>query len=76
MFFNIKKLLYLSIINVKGLYRMNIGIDTTSTVAHSAITAGTTAVVLAPDHTTQILSVVVQVIALIMLLFKRKKGVE
>jgi hypothetical protein len=55
---------------------MNIGIDTTSTVAHSAITAGTTAVVLAPDHTTQILSVVVQVIALIMLLFKRKKGVE
>ena len=51
-------------------------IDTTSTIAHSAITAGTTAVVLAPDHTTQILSVVIQVIALITLLFKHKKGVE
>ena len=74
MFFTIKKLLYLNIINVKGLYRMDKVIDTSSTIAHSAITAGTTAVVLAPDHTTQILSVVVQVIALIMLLFKSKKA--
>lgn len=49
-------------------------IDTSSTVAHSAIAAGTTAVAIAPDHTTQILSVVVQVIALIMLLFKRKQA--
>ena len=55
---------------------MDIGIDTTSTVAHSAISAGTTAVVLAPDQTTQILSVVVQVIALITLLFKHKKGIK
>ena len=44
------------------------------TLAHSAISGGTALTVLAPDHTTQILSVLVQVLALVMLFFKSKNN--
>lgn len=44
---------------------MSNGIDTTSTVVQTAIGTGTAVTLTAPDHTTQIVSVLVQVIALI-----------
>jgi hypothetical protein len=44
------------------------------TLGHSAITGGTALAVVGTDHTTAILSVVVQVLALIMLFFKNKNN--
>ena len=52
---------------------MGTGIDSTSTVLHGAIAGGTGLVLSQPDHTTQIISLVTQVIALVLLIFKSRK---
>lgn len=53
---------------------MSTGIDSTSTVLSSVIAGGTATVLASPDHTTQILSVVVQVLSLVILWLKSKKS--
>lgn len=53
---------------------MSNGIDTTSTIGQAVITGGTGVVLTAPDHTTQILAVVVQIISLVMLFIKGRKA--
>ncbi len=52
---------------------MSIAHDTISNIAQPTIAIGTGVALATPDHTTQILSVVTQVIALIILLFSKKK---
>lgn len=59
---------------VNDKYSMSNGIDTTSTIAHSVITGGAGVAIVAPDHTAQICSVLVQVIALVMLLIRGRKA--
>lgn len=44
---------------------MSNGIDSTSTIVQSAIASGTAVTLTQPDHTTQIISVIVQIVALV-----------
>ncbi len=44
---------------------MNDSLNVTSTIAQSAIATGTGIVLSQPDHTTQIVSIIVQIIALV-----------
>jgi hypothetical protein len=54
---------------------MSNGIDSTSTIIKQIIPAGTGVALAAPDHTTQILAVVVQIISLVIMFLKEKKKV-
>jgi predicted NBD/HSP70 family sugar kinase len=51
---------------------MSGGIDTTSTVLHGAVLGGTGTVLAQPDHTTQIIAVIGQILALVLLFFRPK----
>lgn len=52
------------------------GIDSTSTVLHTVIAGGTIGQVVTPDSTTNIITAVVQILSIILLLFKNKSTVN
>lgn len=52
------------------------GIDSTSTVLHTVIAGSTIGQVTAPDNTTSIITAVVQILSIILLLFKNKSTVN
>jgi len=54
---------------------MSNGIDSTSTILKSMIPAGTGVALATPDHTTQILAVIVQVLSLVLVFFRERKKV-
>ena len=50
------------------------GNQTLETLGTSVISAGTGVTLVTPDHTTQIISVVIQILTVVMLWLKSKKG--
>jgi hypothetical protein len=47
--------------------------DSLTVIANSVIAGGTAAVLASPDHTTQILSVIIQILSVVVLFFRQKK---
>lgn len=46
--------------------------DSLSVIAQSVVTGGTATVLASPDHTTQILSIVLQILGVLALIFRKK----
>ena len=48
------------------------GIDSTSTLAHAVVTGAGATIIANPDHTTQIIAIIGQLVALAILFFQKK----